>query len=158
MGAPTAWVASSTTDLDRAAVLLHAFNTEYDDPTPAPPVLAQRLTALTAEDEVIVLLARAAENAPAEGVAVLRIHASVWSLASEAYLAELYVSPDLRGQGLGRALLALALDTGRENGADYAMVVTSADDVSAQFAYRAAGFRTTEGEGGPELIAFERDL
>lgn len=158
MGEPTAWVATSIADLERAGVLLHAFNTEYDDPTPDPPVLAQRLMELTRADEYIVLLARLGDDEPAEGVAVMRIQPSIWSEASEAYLAELYVSPTLRGHGLGRAMLALSLDTARVAGADYALVVTSAEDVPAQHAYRAAGFRTTEGEGGPELIAFERDL
>jgi ribosomal protein S18 acetylase RimI-like enzyme len=89
---------------------------------------------------------------------VLRVQPSVWSRAQEAYLAELYVVPGRRGQGYGRALLGAALRISRERGADYAWVVTSEDDQRARRLYEAAGFRRTEGEGGPLLLAYERDL
>jgi len=46
----------------------------------------------------------------------------------------------------------------REQGADYAFVVTSEDDRPAQRLYETAGFRRTEGEGGPLLLAHEREL
>lgn len=158
MDEPRSWVATTDDELDRAAVLLHAFNVEYDDPTPEPSALAARLAWLHRADDVIVLLAAPSAAAQAQGVAVMRLQPSVWSEAFEAYLAELFVSREHRGRGMGRALLEFFASTARERGADYAFVVTSADDVSAQHAYRSAGFRRTEGEGGPELLAFERDL
>lgn len=46
----------------------------------------------------------------------------------------------------------------REQGAEYAFLITSEDDRLAQRLYEAAGFRRTEGEGGPLMIAFERGL
>jgi len=46
----------------------------------------------------------------------------------------------------------------RSQGADYAFLVTSEDDVLAQRLYEAAGFRRTEGEDGPLMLAYERDL
>jgi ribosomal protein S18 acetylase RimI-like enzyme len=76
----------------------------------------------------------------------------------EAYLAELYVVPSRRGQGFGRELLTAVLDTSRAAGADYAFLVTSEEDRLAQRAYEAAGFRRTEGEGGPVMWAYEQDL
>lgn len=142
--------------ITQAARLLHDFNTEYDEPTPPVADLAIRLTELLEHDRVTVLLARD-ETAPV-GVAVLRLSPSLWSRGQELYLAELYVVPDRRGQGFGRALIGKALDVGRERGADYAFLVTSEDDRAAQRLYRAAGFRSTEGEDGPAMVAFERDL
>jgi ribosomal protein S18 acetylase RimI-like enzyme len=65
----------------------------------------------------------------------------------EAYLAELHVVPSRRGQGYGRALITDAMRVARERGADYAFLVTSADDRLAQRLYEAAGFRRIEGEG-----------
>ena len=86
------------------------------------------------------------------------MHPSVWSRAQEANLAELYVIPSRRGRGYGRELITEAMRVARERGADYAFVVTSEDDRLAQRLYEAAGFRRTEGEGGPPMLAYERDL
>jgi ribosomal protein S18 acetylase RimI-like enzyme len=144
--------------LAAAAQLLHDFNVEYGEPAPPPNQLAARLSELLAGDHVTVLLARAHDTGAAIGVAVIRVHPSVWSRAQEAYLAELYVVPSRRGQGYGRELITEAMRVARERGADYAFLVTSEDDRLAQRLYEAAGFRRTEGEGGPLMLAYERDL
>ncbi len=141
-----------------AAELLHDFNLEYDEPSPPPEQLARRLAELTATDQVVVLLARADATGEGVGVAVLRVQPSIWGEGTEAYLAELYVVPGRRGQGYGRELITEALQVARARGADYAFLVTTEDDLLAQRLYEAAGFRRTEGEGGPLMLAFERDL
>lgn len=141
-----------------AAQLLRDFNLEYDEPSPPVEELAQRLTELVVDDGVLVLLARVPQTGEAVGVAVMRLHPSLWSRAQEAYLAELYVVPGRRGQGYGRGLITEAVRLARERGADYAFLVTSEDDRLAQRLYEAAGFRRTEGEGGPQMLAFEREL
>ena len=133
-----------------AAQLLHDFNVEYDEPSPPPD--------LVAGDHVSVLLARVPETGETVGVAVLRLQPSVWSQGQEAYLAELYVVPARRGEGHGRELITEFLRISRERGADYALVVTSEEDRQAQRLYEAAGFRRTEGEGGPLMLAYELDL
>ncbi len=144
--------------LAAAAQLLHDFNVEYDEPTPLPYELATRLAELVAGDHVTVLLARSHVAGTAIGVAVMRLQPSLWSGAQEAYLAELYVVPSRRGQGYGRELITEAMRVARERGADYAFLVTSEDDRLAQRLYEAAGFRRSEGEGGPLMLAYERDL
>jgi ribosomal protein S18 acetylase RimI-like enzyme len=141
-----------------AGQLLHDFNVEYDEPAPAPHQLAARLAELIDGDHVTVLLARDHETGTAIGVAVMRIQPSVWSSTHEAYLAELYVVPSHRGQGYGRELITEVIRTARERGADYAFVITSEEDRLAQRLYEAAGFRRTEGDGGPLLLAYEREL
>jgi ribosomal protein S18 acetylase RimI-like enzyme len=141
-----------------AAQLLHDFNLEYGEPAPDPPALAARLAELVSGGHVTVLLAREHGTGSAVGVAVLRIQPSVWGPVQEAYLAELYVVPRLRGQGYGRELITEVVRTARERGADYAFVITSEDDRLAQRLYEAAGFRRTEGDGGPLMLAYERDL
>ena len=144
--------------LAAAAQLLHDFNAEYDEPAPPPDELAVRLAELIGGGHVTVLLARAQDTGAPVGVAVLRVQPSVWSRAQEAYLAELYVVPGRRGQGYGRELITEAIRFAREQGADYAFVVTSEEDVLAQRLYEAAGFRRTEGDGGPLMLAYEREL
>ena len=141
-----------------AAQLLHDFNVEYGEPAPAPQELAARLADLIGGGDVTVLLAREHETGTAVGVAVMRVQPSVWSPAQEAYLAELYVVPGERGRGYGRALITEAIRVAREQGADYAFVITSEEDRLAQRLYEAAGFRRTEGEGGPVMLAYEREL
>lgn len=141
-----------------AAQLLHDFNVEYGEPAPPPQELAARLAELVGGGHVTVLLARERETGAAVGVVVMRVQPSVWSRAQEAYLAELYVVPSQRGRGYGRALITEAMRVAREHGADYAFVVTSEDDRLAQRLYEASGFRRTEGEGGPLMLAYEREL
>ena len=141
-----------------AAQLLHDFNVEYEQSAPAPGELAARLADLIVGDHVTVLLAREQETGTAVGVAVMRVQPSVWSAAQEAYLAELYVVPSQRGQGYGRELITEVIRVARERGADYAFVITTEEDRLAQRLYEAAGFRRTEGEGGPVMLAYEREL
>lgn len=149
---------SSANGVAAAAQLLHDFNVEYGEPTPAPQELATRLAELIDGDHVTVLLAREHESGTPAGVAVMRVQPSVWSSTQEAYLAELYVVPSRRGQGYGRALMTEVIRAARERGADYAFVITSEEDRLAQRLYEAAGFRRTEGDGGPLMLAYEREL
>jgi len=141
-----------------AAQLLHDFNVEYDEPAPPPQELAARLAELIEGGHVTVLVAREDGSGAAVGVAVMRTQPSLWSRAHEVYLAELYVVPSRRGHGYGRELITTVLEVAREQGADYAFLVTSEDDRLAQRLYEAAGFRRTEGEGGPLMLAYEREL
>jgi ribosomal protein S18 acetylase RimI-like enzyme len=141
-----------------AAQLLHDFNVEYDEPAPPPGELAVRLEELIEGNHITVLVARDHDTGAAVGVAVMRVQPSLWSSGQEAYLAELYVKPSRRGQGHGRELISGAMRVARQRGADYAFLVTSEDDRLAQRLYEAAGFRRTEGEDGPLMLAYERDL
>ena len=149
---------SAADGLASAAQLLHDFNLEYDEPAPPADQLAARLGDLAEGGQVIVLVARAQETHVPVGVAVVRVQPSLWSDAQEAYLAELYVVPGRRGQGHGRELITEVLRAARERGADYAFLVTSEEDRLAQRLYEAAGFRRTEGEGGPLMLAYEREV
>jgi ribosomal protein S18 acetylase RimI-like enzyme len=144
------------TDLDAlttAARLLCDFNEEYGDPAPPVPVLVERLVALTASGDTRVVLAD--EDA---GVALLRFRPGLWSAGQECYLAELYVVPGRRGQGLGRALLSSALEVARAAGAVRIELGTSEDDVAARKLYETLGFTRFEGPGGPLMFVYEREL
>jgi ribosomal protein S18 acetylase RimI-like enzyme len=154
----TATGSSGSDGLAAAAQLLHDFNREYGEPAPPAGELAVRLTELVDGGHVTVLLARTDDAGTPVGVAVMRVQPAVLSQAQEAYLAELYVVPDRRGQGYGRALITEAMRVAREQGADYAFLITSEEDRLAQRLYEAAGFRRTEGEGGPIMLAYEREL
>src|SRR4051794_17672744 len=104
-GHPGTEVADAADPAALAAVgrLLHDFNVEYDDPTPEPQALAVRLGELIGSGETVVLLGHLEEEPSGpHGLAVLRFRPALWSTGLECYLAELYVVPARRGQGLGR--------------------------------------------------------
>ena len=135
--------------------LLDAFNREYDEPTPGPEPLAQRLADLLAGGDTVLLVA---EPGP-EGLAVLRFRPALWSAGLECYLAELYVTPERRGNGVGRALLEAAIAVARARGADHMDLGTSEDDVAARALYERLGFTNREGSpDGPVMYVYEREL
>lgn len=136
----------------RAGRLLHEFNTAYDDPSPGSLALALRLADLVGSGSTEALLAQDV------GVCVLRYRPSLWSLADEAYLAELWVDPSARRTGLGRALLRAALERARARGCDYLALATSETDVEARALYESEGLRSTEGLDGPTAYHYEIDL
>jgi ribosomal protein S18 acetylase RimI-like enzyme len=142
-------------DAETIGRLLHDFNTEYDDITPGPEALAERVRELLSSGETIVLLA----GGGPDGLAVLRFRPAIWTSGLECYLAELYVVPNRRGQGLGRALMETALAVAREQGADYMDLGTSEADVEARALYESLGFDNREGKpDGPVNYFYEREL
>ncbi|HUA06052.1 MAG TPA: GNAT family N-acetyltransferase [Solirubrobacteraceae bacterium] len=160
MSTPAGEAVRAATAADAAAVgrLLHDFNTEYDDPTPGPDKLADRIEQLLAGGDTAVLLA-GSDPARPDGLAVLRFRPALWSEALECYLAELYVVPAMRGRGLGRALMNAAMRFARERGADYMDLGTAETDVAARSLYESLGFSNREGKpDGPLNYYYEREL
>ena len=142
-------------DAESIGRLLHDFNTEYEEETPGPERIAARVRELLAGDDTVVLLAG---DGP-EGLAVLRFRPSLYIEKLECYLAELYVVPDRRGEGLGRALMDAVFDAAREKGAGHIELNTSDDDVAARALYEKLGFTNREGKpDGPVMYYYERDL
>ncbi len=142
-------------DAARIARLLHDFNSEYEDFTPGVPVLTARLGELLASGEITVLLA----EDPAQGFALFRLRPSLWSKAGDVYLEELYVVPEHRGKGIGRALLNAAIEAAREAGADHFELTTGETDTEARGLYESRGFTNREGApDGPRMLYYELDL
>ena len=142
-------------DAEAVGRLLHDFNTEFGEPTPSPPALADRIRFLLDHGDTVVLLGG---DGP-DGVAVLRFRPALWTSELECYLAELYVVPARRGQGLGRALMEAAMEVARTEGATYMDLGTSEDDVAARALYESLGFSNREGKpDGPVNYYYEREL
>ncbi len=155
MPSRTAIRRAEVADAPEVARLLHDFNTEFGDPTPGVAALTGRAARLLAEGEITVLLG----GEGPDGIAVIRLRPALWSEGLDAHLEELYVAPDLRGQGIGRALLEGAMDAAREAGAVRIDLGTSVDDTAAIGLYESSGFTNREGEpDGPRMLFYERDL
>jgi GNAT superfamily N-acetyltransferase len=142
-------------DAPPIARLLHDFNTEYDDFTPGPEALERRVRELLEADEIAVVLA----GDPPQGLALMRFRPALWKEALDCYLEELYLVPDRRGQGIGRALMNAAMDLARERGAADMHLGTGEDDVAARALYESLGFSNREGKpDGPLNYFYEREL
>jgi len=135
--------------------LLHEFNLEFDADTPDPDVIAERAAPLIDSGEMAVLFVGAAPD----GFAQLRFRSSLYSAARDTCLEELYVVPQRRGSGLGRALLEAAMEHARARGADHMELNTSEADTAALGLYGSSGFTNREGSpNGPRMLYYERDL
>jgi ribosomal protein S18 acetylase RimI-like enzyme len=142
-------------DAESIGRLLDAFNREFDEETPGAQWLTGRVRQLLAAGGLAVLLAG---DGP-DGVAVLRFRPSLWTDALEAYLAELYVTPERRGNGLGRALMEAAIEQARAEGADYMDLGTGETDTAARALYESLGFDNRGGRpDGPVNYFYERRL
>ena len=142
-------------DAEDVGRLLHDFNAEYSEPTPGPEVLAERISELIAADETTFLLVGEGPY----GIAELRFRPSVMTGAPDCYLEELYVVPEMRGRGMGRALMDAVLETARSKGATHIDLGTNEDDVAARALYERMGFTNREGgPDGPAMLFYERDL
>jgi len=142
-------------DALQVARLLNDFQAEYDEPSPGTETLEERYEELIRNKEMIVLLV----GEGPDGFAQLRFRPWVYSAGLHSYLEELYVVPDRRGTGLGRALLEAAVETARREGAEQMELGTSEDDVAARGLYESAGFINREGgSDGPVMFFYEREL
>ena len=142
-------------DAEAVGRLLHDFNTEYEEATPGPEALARRIRELIEGGDTVVLVG----GEGPDGLAVLRFRPAIWDQALECYLAELYVVPARRGQGLGRALMEASMSSARERGATHMDLGTGEDDVAARALYESLGFSNREGKpDGPLNFFYEREL
>lgn len=137
-----------------AAELLHAFNTEFDEPSPGVELLARRIVELVEAGDIAVLLA----GEPAVGIAVYRLRPFLWGAEGlEAYLEELYVVPERRGEGVGRSLLDAVMAQARAAGAVRIDLGTEEDDAAARALYESSGFTNRDADGA-QMLFYERDL
>ncbi|HEY6731767.1 MAG TPA: GNAT family N-acetyltransferase [Solirubrobacterales bacterium] len=145
---------ATVADAPQIAQLLHDFNTEYEEQTPPVPELTRHAERMLREGEMVVLLA----GEGPDGLALLRFRPSVWTEQQEAYLQELYVVPDLRGQGIGQKLMEAAIAACRECDAGWIELNTGESDVAARSLYRKLGFTNEEGPDGTAMLYYELEL
>lgn len=136
--------------------LLYDFNREFDEPTPPPAALASRLRELmSGGGDTVVMLGGAGPDA----LSVLRFRPAIWSSGLECYLAEMYVTPAKRGQGLGRAVMEASIREARDRGADTMDIGVDEPDHVARRLYESLGFTNrTGGTDGDLMYVYEREL
>lgn len=109
---------------------------------PVSPTFARQLARAVETGDIEVLAARAEPGGASVGVAVLAFRLNVSAGVSFASIEDLYVSPEARGRGAGRTLLAAVEERCRARGVSYVEVQT--DDEAAPF-YEACGYELETG-------------
>ena len=145
---------ATTADARVLAELLHAFNTEFDTPTPEIAVLAERLRQHQPGGGLAALLI----GEPAEGFALVSFRPSVWYDGPVALLDELYVRPDLRNRRLGSALLDEVCALARDRGSESVEINVDGDDVDARRFYETRGFSNTDPGRTDQLLYYYREV
>jgi ribosomal protein S18 acetylase RimI-like enzyme len=142
---------------DAAAIarLLHDFNLEFEEPRPGVEALSRTVRRLLETEEVTVLLA----GAGPDGLSLFRFRPALWSEGLETYLQELYVVPELRGNGIGRELLSRTIEFAQAAGATGIDLNTGETDTAARALYESMGFTNAEGgPDGPSMLFYELEF
>ena len=129
---------ATTADLDQLASLFDAYRQFYQQPSDLPGArafLAERI----ARDQSILFLAI---NETDTALGFTQLYPSFTSTRMQRIfiLNDLYVAPQGRKQGTGKALLAAAADYGRAQGAARLTLSTAIDNLTAQSLYEANGW------------------
>lgn len=155
-GAPRAARVATVTDTAEIGRLLHRFQGEYASFTPGAEVLAQRAAAHLSSGASGFVLA----GAPDAGVAQLRFREYLITGEIVCTLEELYVAPEHRRHGHGRAIMDTAFRIARQHAATSMELNTSADDTAARAFYTELGFTNLEraGDEHSQMLYYEREL
>jgi GNAT superfamily N-acetyltransferase len=155
-GSPETWPPRLATpeDADEVARLLDDFNHEFDSPSPGVDTLAVRLRTLLAGPQTIAILA----GRPAVGVALVTFRPNVWYAGQVALLDELYVVPDLRGHGIGSAVMDELRSIARARHVDLIEINVDEGDVDAQRFYERHGYSSTEPGSTERAFYFSKEL
>ena len=124
-------------DIDDVARLLFAFRDHEQRHWPPDETMRAGVERLIGRDDGEYLLG----GDPPMGVVQLRYRYGVWWDAEDCCVEDVFVSAEARGTGLGRALVAFAIERARERGCRRLELDTGEDNAPAQGLYRSLGFR-----------------
>lgn len=130
-------------DLTTVAPLFDAYRVFYrlpSDPDASSDYIEDRLTNA---ESVIFLAVTTGEDGGEHAVGFTQLYPSFCSLELSRIfvLYDLFVMPDARGTGAGKALLTHAAQFGRDNGAARLELSTAVDNLRAQGVYESLGWK-----------------
>ncbi|MFW2514014.1 GNAT family N-acetyltransferase [Demequina sp. SO4-13] len=149
---------ASIADAGVLARALWDFNTEFDDPVDDVDVLEARLRRLLAGCGFWALVATLVAGEEPAGFATLAMRESAMSDGTVAYLEDLYVAPQLRGRGIGSALLARLFDEVDRRGIAMVEVGVDEPDVDALRFYERHGFVHRDPHTGDRAYYLYREM
>ena len=146
-----AWLADRA-DADAVASLLVAFRNHLGSDDPPDEAFLASVERIIDEQSSEYLLGAPSRDAEPTGVVQLRYRWSVWSDAEDCELEDLFVDPAARRAGLGRALVAAAIDRARARGCRRIALDTAERNQAAVALYRSFGFSGEAHEGGRAML------
>jgi GNAT superfamily N-acetyltransferase len=114
--------------------LFRDYLTFYETSVPED-VIASTWRRLLAQDDGMMALFAVGEAGRALGIATLVFHRSTWSPTWYCYLEDLFVAPEARGRGVGRALIEATYTEADRHGATRTYWATQEKNATARALY-----------------------
>ena len=149
------WLAEER-DLDEVTALIAAFRDWWGKDVPADESIRATVRTLLRDPMTEYLLATPAPGEAACGVCQLRYRLSVWTGTEDCWLEDLYVAGDARRSGIGRSLVAAALESASARGCRRVELDVNEENTAALGFYRALGFSTEPKPPGRTLFLARR--
>ena len=140
--------------------MLYEFNTGFESATPTADEAARRFGDLLARDDVLAVVASpGSSDAPTDvGFALLTLRPTPYSDHPLAQLEELYVRSDLRGRGVGAAIITRSLFEVVARRCEEMLINVDADDLGARRFYERHGFTDRDPDSGSGMRCYLRQL
>jgi ribosomal protein S18 acetylase RimI-like enzyme len=132
------WLAGEE-DVGSVAALMAEFRDHMERDEPANDQLRATADALLRDPQAEFLLAAPDGAGEPAAVCQLRFRLAIWTGADDCWLEDLFVRGDARRSGLGRALVAAALERAEARGCRRIELDVDEDNESAIALYRAMG-------------------
>jgi ribosomal protein S18 acetylase RimI-like enzyme len=126
-------------DEAEVVAMIAAFRDSYGEQNPSDDEVAAAVAELIEDERTDFLLA----GEPAVGFAQLRFRTSVWSGSEDAWLEDVFVVEQARGEGAGRALVEECVERARSRGCGRIQLDTNETNQTALRLYESLGFRNT---------------
>ena len=147
MTEPVVWRAEPH-EAATVAALLVAFRDWNGGTWPSANAFEASVERLIERPDTEYLLGAIDSDAPPAAVCQLRYRFSVWMAGDDCWLEDLFVAEPARGRGLGRAVVAAAVERARQRGARRIELDTNETNAAALALYESAGFSPRSKGGG----------
>ena len=150
---PSARIAHAA-DAEAVARLLVEFRDWIGRTQPDPAAALTSVRRLLADRDAEFLVA----GDPVDAVCQLRYRHSVWTGTDDCVIEDVFVRERARGAGLGRVLVAAAIERARERGCARIQLDTGEGNAPAVALYRSFGFESGTGEPGGRDVMLRMSL
>jgi GNAT superfamily N-acetyltransferase len=148
---PHVWLARAD-DLEHVTALIAGFRDWWGKDQPREAGIRAAVRTLLDDAQTEFLLAAPEPGGDACGVCQLRYRLSVWTGTDDCWLEDLYVRDDARRGGVGRSLVAAAIERARARGCRRMELDVNEQNADALAFYRSLGFTTEPKPPGRTLF------
>jgi len=145
-------------EAETVAALLVAFRDHLGVDWPSDNAFLAGVENLIERTDTVFLLGTVDDDHPPAGVAQVRFRPGIWWAAEDCLLEDLFVRPEARGAGLGRALVDATLDLARERGCRRVELDVNEANEAALALYGGAGFSAQDDRYGGRNLFMRRAL